>query len=147
MFGYLRISVRVWILSVRVQILPVWVRISNLPELNNCTDILLLRFRFSDRIQIHVRIKYPVLINRMNKVSLIDIHIIYIYLSFEINYILYKIYKYVNFKTSKFAVKNHLDLNILILKYALKILILKVFVINGLIFCYNKYTNVKKSYE
>ena len=147
MFGYLRISVRVWILSVRVQILPVWVRISNLPELNNCTDILLLRFRFSDRIQIHVRIKYPVLINRMNKVSLIDIHIIYIYLSFEINYILYKIYKYVNFKTSKFAVKNHLDLNILILKSALKILILKVFVINGLICCYNKYTNVKKSYE
>ena len=43
----------------------------------------------------------------------------------------------------KFPLKNYWDLNILILKFVLKNHI-KNFVINGLNFCYSKYTNVKK---
>ena len=48
---------------------------------------------------------------------------------------------------SKFAVKNYWDFNILILKFLLKNLTLIFVVINGLNFCYGKYTNVKISYE
>ena len=58
------------------------------------------------------------------EVSLIDIHIIFIYIYIYliwINYILYK-----NMLISKSAVKNYGDLNILILKFVLKIFTLKV---------------------
>ena len=81
MFRYLRISIRVWILPVRVQILPVWFQISNLSEFNDRSDILLFRFGFSDRIQIRIRIsnKMPSLNKSYEyEISLIDIHIIYI---------------------------------------------------------------------
>ena len=53
------------------------------------------------------------------EVSLIIIHIIYVYISFKLNYILYK-----NMLISKFAVKNYWDLNILILKICTEILTL-----------------------
>ena len=45
---------------------------------------------------------------------------------------------------SKFAAKKYYDLTILILKFVLKNLTLKFFVINGLNFYYIKYTNVNK---
>ena len=81
--------------------------VSDINSPNSITvQVLLLRFGFSDRIQIRARV-----LDNMpspNKsyeyeVSLIDILIIHIYIyiliSFEIKYILYKNIKYVNFKT------------------------------------------------
>ena len=81
MFGYLRITILVQILPVRI--LFVWIRISNLSEFNNRFGIFLLRFRFSDQIQIRVRVSDK--ISNPNKSyeyedSLIYIHIIYIYI-------------------------------------------------------------------
>ena len=83
MFGYLRIFIQVWILPVRVLILPVLVQISNLSEFNNRSGILLLQFGFSDRIHIQVRVSDKMTIPNKSyeyQVSLIDIHIIYIYI-------------------------------------------------------------------
>ena len=45
---------------------------------------------------------------------------------------------------SKFVLKNYWDLNTLILKFVLKKSHIKSFMINGLNFCYSKYTNVNK---
>ena len=83
MFGYLRISIRVQILPVPVWILHVWVWISNLSEFNNRSDILLFRLRFSDWIQIRVRVSDKILNPNKSyeyEVSLTDIHIINIYI-------------------------------------------------------------------